>query len=356
MKNERRSSEARRVTVAVRGGGCLSLGFGLPPLFFGLAGIWFALHGQGSLLFPAFLVLAGFLALLGRKVLTIDGKGRTLEITWGVFGVGKTQRTPLGDPQAVTIDREQRGVRHRYSVYAVRVVRQGGEAAVIDEPDDPIRARRVGELVAKVLQCRLADHVDGTKREANELDRTLRDVLRARVEPIRVPDRETSFCTQHEPQDRADVITFPRVGLSFGVTAFLLIGVLMSLGFGIALFIDTTNRHPLALVALCLAAPVLMFSLPAALVARSREVVTVSSRELVVATRGLLGTSGPTVPFAELEELISSAHRLTAISDQARISFGHRRLTVREVAWLRAVIERAVAAPDASCPANGPRA
>jgi hypothetical protein len=333
--------------VAVRGGGCLALGFGLPMLALGLSGVWFALGGSGNVWGSGSLALAGLLAIFGRKAITVDGQRPTLNVVWGVFGVGKTRRTPLGDPQEVVVTSEIRGdFKHRYSVYPVRVVRRCEAAAVIDEPDDSLEARRVGEVVAKALRCRLANQVDGTIREVQDLDRTVRDTLREQGGPIQVPEREPSFCTQYQQQDGADVITLPRVGFAFGVSSFVLVGVLMSLGFGIAFGIEAqSNRHiSMGVVALGVGMPMLMFSLPAALVAAGRQVITVSSREMKIETEDFRGISGFTIPASELEELVSGTHDLTAISDRLRVSFGHRRLTASEVAWLRAVIERAIAA------------
>jgi len=139
--------------------------------------IFFCAFASVFALFGAAILFAGVKVLIHRRY-------RRLKKVFGVFGLPlRTQREELADASQVSISREVRVHRtkngtHTRTVYPVRI--RGDSLKVdIEEPQNPIAARRTAERVAKHLELPLHDATGDHEvvRQTADLDMPLAERL-----------------------------------------------------------------------------------------------------------------------------------------------------------------------------------
>ncbi len=308
------------------GGGCLAI-FGLPFL---LAGLFVAIGGSLGMLeseggepAPIYFVLpfglifatVGAILVFGRYGIVIDRNARQVTTWYGLLVPMKSTQHPLGVIDEVRITKEiRRSDKSTRTVYPVRLA-GGAQPIDINETTDYGDSRQLAEQLATFLDLPVVDRSSGqaVRREAAELDLSLRDRIAQKGEPITWPEPPTGMRSSYEVIDDAVRIHIPAPGLT-AVHGLVMLGGLVPVGV-VAAFLyftgflddgfmdDDVGYVFLGFLGFFFGVvPLLLTAVPALNNAVEKTDVFASPEELRVTWSGLL-TRSRTIPTTELEEL-----------------------------------------------------
>lgn len=357
----------------VQGGGCMML-FGLPFFLVGcgvILGTLASALGEGDFMpvffgipFGGIFAAVGGGIMFGRAGTILDRRDGVATTWWGLLVPFSSKTHALKDYGVVSITHEvRRNKNSSYSVYPVRLV-GGKERIGLGEPREPRAARQCAETVAKFLDLPVEDASSGTmvRREAGELDLSLREQMRNRGEDVEVPDAPTKMaCTlRHEGAEL--VVEIPATGFrlqhgcSVGI-CMLVVGAFVGM-FAVPIaseFLqDGDGGMRTGAVAIIAGGGLLVFSIPllltaiwAYLDANRHERVMATPERLRVERISVLGTKATEIPADELEEFfigreagknqMFSGRPILARSDTTEIAFGAH-LDDRERVYVHALL------------------
>ncbi len=371
------------------GGGCLML-FGLPFLLVGLAVMIGGLggrlkddSGQGmpilfAICFGGIFASVGAGFMFGRSGVTLDKRTNQAVKWWGLLVPMKRTVVALDSLEQVEIAKEiRRSDKSTYTVYPVRLT-HGAEPLKICEPRDYQQSRREAEEIAKFLGVALKDASsggEGVVRQADELDHSIRDQVRAKGEVVEVPATPTGSRVRHELADGKLTFEIPAPGVS-PVMLVVIVGMcLLPLGSGAFFFTGFLGggsepwlfKAFIGVFVLFFVAPVILIPGRMILKGKSRERITVTPQKLELSLVSPWMTRTSSLPAGEIEELelVQGARMPTggrdaekvpqivkgialmagggatimARTDKETLQFG-RMLSRAEAEWMHALIKR----------------
>lgn len=371
-----------------KSGGCFLMLFGLPFLIAGLAVMIFGREMKSesgkpvspvvSILFGAVFAAAGTGLILGRKGVTLDKRTNRAVSWWGLMVPMKSTVIPLDSLTQVEITREiRRSDKSSQTVYPVRAEHTGGALSIM-ETQDYQAARKEAEEVAKFLGLQLSDASDGGEakvRQADDLDKSIREQARDAGETIDVPSLPVGCRVRHELAGGRLTLEIPAPGVPKVLLIGMGIATIMPLGF-IAFFITNFFEGKDVPTFFIIGAGVfgLLFLLPIIfgpgrllLMGKSGERVIVTPESLEWSLVSPMGAKTIRLPAAEIEELeltgrgradeegrlhdeahpiargllmmTGATSTLVARSDRETLHFG-RCLNREEAQWMHALLKR----------------
>ncbi len=342
------------------GGGWLAL-FGLPFLGMGLyvplmpllQGLPWSGGLGWSIPFSLPFLAIGAGLVFGRHESIVDRAAGTATGRWklGPLPLGATP-SPLVAYDRVAIRREVRRAKNSsYHVYAVKLQGSGAILAV-DEPRDPLKARRIAEDLARFLGLDLHDASEGGEtvvRTAAELDMSIRERMRGQLPEIGSPGRSPRATIV--PIAEGFLVDLPpsnnRMAIAGSVVAGFAGVVFIGLFFGDLLFDEAIAAAPASVqlvfgsCALALLAGVLAPTVLAVRQERTRVLLEATPRGLRVAESSLGLTRQFAVRGDVIEEIEATDKAIVVRSDERIYRFG-RGLKFKELAHLRARILHAL--------------
>ncbi len=355
-------------TITIRkGGGVISL-CGLPFLVFGmfaisspLSGLMADKHGSPPPWFfivPFGLIsaLVGGVLVFGRTGTVLDRRARIVTSWWGLLVPFKKTTRSLNDFQAVTVSHEIRQSKNStYSVYPVRL--EGDTDKLnIEEPRDYQQARCRAEEIAKFIGFGIVDRSSGEAvvRDADVLDQSLRDRSRRADETISMPPMPVGCRVETSNNSNGEtVFSLPSPGFKPIHAIPLVIGfgwAAMGCIFVMPIFLrGGTPPFPMNLLVigflLFWTFGPLLFMVPVMLRSvKTRETILISSRQLRLEQKRLVGKHISEIALDKLEELeIKHGGVIVARSDKQTLEFGDG-LSREELQWLQDAIHAVVVA------------
>ena len=228
--------------LEVRRGGGVLIVFGLP---FFLVGFFFLLVMTGvvpmdsnppppmvGILFGGIFGSVGLGLMLGRAGIIIDKRHGTVTKWWGILVRCSQKVRPLADFKDVALSKEiRRSKTSTYTVYPVRLERDGKDRINIGETRDYPKSRAVAEQVAAFVELPVVDSSTGTevRRQADQLDVSLRDQLKTQG-TLELPEPPAAMRSQIRQRNSTVMIEIPPPAFNpafFGVIAVVGVGVVI---------------------------------------------------------------------------------------------------------------------------------
>lgn len=303
----------------------------------------------------------GWGMLLWRVHVVVDLAAGTVTRRSGVGPLAATHSRRLAQQRAVVHEKRIiRGNRSSRTVWPVLLESGSSSGFDLFFCRDRQRARQTAEAVAKLLELAVVDRTDGTerRREADELDLSLRDRRARREEPLELAPPPTDLRSDLRVDGDAIVVEIP----PFGFTPFHLLAMVLATGplAMVTVFVSLPDDtpEPVFLIAAFAIGALPTFALEFAIVwhALRRHTVRASAQELRITEFGLRRRT-ISLPAESVEELAVAEPRgnalasflgggpaITACSDEQLVTFGHS-LPHREAQHLADVLRGAVSAP-----------
>ncbi|RLE26953.1 MAG: hypothetical protein DRJ61_17955 [Acidobacteria bacterium] len=194
-------------------------------------------------------VMLGLIFVGGRSGKIFDSRRQSL-ISWsGLFVPMRHKEHRLEGYSTVVLVKEiHRSKNSSTPLFPVRLESSAAEALKIDTCTDYLKARRLAEVVAKVMRLPLTDSTSckTLTREPDRLDESLRDRMRRLGERIEVSPRPHTMHSKAQVNSSEVVVDFPGMSAKARlIMNVVVIGLVLGLGgffFGAQMIIDAKSQ------------------------------------------------------------------------------------------------------------------